>query len=310
MAPIHLALKRSPAANAQRSWRSIAAHLQRLLLLLLLNRCGSSAPSSSENSPPVFAAYPTGGPVSGGTTVTIVGKEFGRINTVGLTRVGCSWGDPRPWQQAVFARQQAEMSGWSLSEAALPSVPPAYFTQATQLLSEVVVTPAIRDLFSLPSDVLRVDMLECPSHERQPGDVKLWFSLRNSTTTAANATADRVEPNLMDTGFTYMYYPAPENFTNAAITGGPVTGGTEVVIAGSGFTRGYRNDSDVDMSSLIMRCRFTDKPSIVAFRVGTEAEGCEADEVTGTIGLSVIFDMPTNGLQVMAEGGGLRPTEG
>ena len=75
----------------------------------------------------------------------------------------------------------------------------------------------------------------------------------------------------MDTGFTYMYYPAPSNFTNAAITGGPIYGGTSVVIEGSGFTRGYRSDKDIDLTNLIMRCRFTDKPSIVAFRA------CEPD---------------------------------
>ena len=52
---------------------------------------------------------------------------------------------------------------------------------------------------------------------------------------AENATASRREPNLMDTGFTYMYYPAPANFTNAAITGGPVTGGTLVEMTGAGI---------------------------------------------------------------------------
>jgi len=64
---------------------------------------------------------------------------------------------------------------------------------------------------------------------------------------AENATASRREPNLMDTGFTYMYYPAPSNFTNAAITGGPIHGGTSVVIDGSGFTRGYRSEADIDV---------------------------------------------------------------
>ena len=84
-----------------------------------------------ELAPPVYAAYPTGGPVLGGTVVTIVGKEFGRINTVGLNRVRCSWGDPRPWQQSVFATQQAEMDGWAPAESILPLVPPAYFTRHT-----------------------------------------------------------------------------------------------------------------------------------------------------------------------------------
>ena len=131
-----------------------------------------------DTSPPVFGAYPTGGPVLGGTTITIVGKEFGRINTVGLNRVRCSWGDPRPWQQAAFAAQQAEMDSWSPGESVLPAVPPTYFTRATRVTSEVLVTPALRSIFSLPADVVRVDMLECPSHAREAGDVNLWFSLR------------------------------------------------------------------------------------------------------------------------------------
>ena len=75
------------------------------------------------------------------------------------------------------------------------------------------------------------------------------------------ARAGRRRPNLLDTGFTFMYYPAPVNFTNEFVTGGPLQGGTAVVIDGSGFTKGYRNESDIDLSQLIVRCRFTDKPS-------------------------------------------------
>eukprot|EP00966_Prymnesium_polylepis_P201456 4667841-Prymnesium_polylepis.1 len=76
----------------------------------------------------------------------------------------------------------------------------------------------------------------------------------------------------MDTGFTFMYYPAPQNFTNA-VTGGPIEGGSAVVIQGSGFTLGYRDQSQIDMSNLIVRCRFTDKPSVVAFRRGSPSGG-------------------------------------
>ena len=102
----------------------------------------------------------------------------------------------------------------------------------------------------------------------------------------------------MDTGFTYMYYPPPSNFNNSAITGGPIYGGTSVVIEGSGFTRGYRSDNDIDLSNLIMRCRFTDKPSIVGFRA------CEADPTSAypsAVPLSVIFDVPTNGVQLATD---------
>ena len=276
-----------------------------LMRALLLAAAVAVVADTTENAPPVYGAYPTGGPVHGGTTITIVGKEFGRINTVGLNRVRCSWGDPRPWQQAVFATQQSEMDGWSAHEAELAAVPPVYFTQATQLLAEVPVTPLLRATFGLPADVTEVDLLECPSHEHVAADVSLWFSLRFYTIEAANATADRYEPNLMDTGFTYMYYPAPENFTNAAITGGPVAGGTLVVIDGTGFTGGFRNASDIDLSNLIMRCRFTDKPSVISFLVGSAEHGCDADPLTGTLALSVVFDMPTNGLQLArAKGNG------
>ena len=95
----------------------------------------------------------------------------------------------------------------------------------------------------------------------------------------------------MDTGFTYMYYPAPSNFTNAAITGGPIHGGTSVVIEGSGFTRGYRSEDDIDLTNLIARCRFTDKPSVVSFRV------CPKDPSSmfpNAIPLTVAFDVPTS----------------
>ena len=84
----------------------------------------------------------------------------------------------------------------------------------------------------------------------------------------------------MDTGFTYMYYPSPSNFSNAAITGGPIYGGTSVIIEGSGVTRGYRSDKDIDLNNLIMRCRFTDKPSVVGFRA------CPPDQPRASIGHS------------------------
>ena len=151
------------------------------VLITVLQPIGAGG-AEHETSPPVYGAYPTGGPVNGGTTVTIVGKEFGRINTVGLDRVRCSWGDPRPWQQAVFAAQQAEMDGWAPDESVLPTVPPTYFTHATSVVSEVPVTDAIRSTFGLSSDINKVDMLECPSHEYECNgvdcDVNLWFSLR------------------------------------------------------------------------------------------------------------------------------------
>ena len=155
---------------------------------------GGGAVSEYEIAPPVYGAYPTGGPVNGGTTVTIVGKEFGRINTVGLDRVRCSWGDPRPWQQAVFAAQQAEMDGWSTTDSVLPAVPPTYFTGATSVVSEVAVTPTMRSTFGLATEITKVDMLECPSHQREPGDVSLWFSLRYYETVRmhARAQADRL----------------------------------------------------------------------------------------------------------------------
>jgi hypothetical protein len=146
--------------------------------VLLLACVASTTQQQHDLAPPVYGAYPTGGPVLGGTTVTIAGKEFGGINTIGLNRVRCSWGDPRPWQQSVFAAQQAEMDGWSPAESVLPVVPPIYVTTATRVDAQVAVTPALRATFGLPTGVDRVDLLECPSHEREAGDVNLWFSLR------------------------------------------------------------------------------------------------------------------------------------
>ena len=73
-------------------------------------------------------------------------------------------------------------------------------------------------------------------HETRPFKNQSTFAMDRETIEfaraqeAENATAKRQEPNLMDTGFTYMYYPAPSNFSNAAITGGPIYGGTSVVI--------------------------------------------------------------------------------
>lgn len=271
--------------------------------------------------------------------VTIVGKEFGRIENVRLDRMRCSWGDPRPWQQSVFAAQQADMDGWTAEESVLPSVPSTYFTNAARLTSDVTVNAALKATFGLPDDLKKVDLLECPSHPRDSGDVSLWFSLRFEETvrrmqsaqhalpriasthartrfltlmptsmrvqhTQAPTTtqSSRVEPNLMDTGFTFMYYPAPSNFSNAAITGGPVVGGTSVVIDGTGFTRGYRSEDDIDLANLIARCKFTDKPSVVAFR------SCPPDAASlfpFSTPLNIMFDVPTNGVQLATE-----PTSG
>jgi hypothetical protein len=271
-----------------------------LLPLLLILPPGSRSTSHNEKAPPVYSAHPTGGPVQGGTTVTIVGREFSRISTGVLNRVKCHWGNPQDWEQAILARQQADRSGWSDDEASLPEVPPEYFTEATQLLTEVTVTPELRATFDVPASISRVDMLKCPSYPRVSGLVSLWFSLRYITLSGTTVGTTFIEPNLMDTGFTYIYYPAPANFTNAAITGGPVTGGTEVVIEGIGFTGGYLNESHIDLADTLIRCRFTDKPSIVAFRVGSQPDGCEADALTGAVPLSVIFDIPTNGIQLAA----------
>jgi len=271
-----------------------------LLPLLLILPPGSRSTSQNEKAPPVYSAHPTGGPVQGGTTVTIVGREFSRISTGVLNRVKCHWGNPQDWEQAILARQQADRSGWSDDEASLPEVPPEYFTEATQLLTEVTVTPELRATFDVPASISRVDMLKCPSYPRVSGLVSLWFSLRYITLAGTTVGTTFIEPNLMDTGFTYIYYPAPANFTNAAITGGPVTGGTEVVIEGIGFTGGYLNESHIDLADTLIRCRFTDKPSIVAFRVGSQPDGCEADALTGAVPLSVIFDIPTNGIQLAA----------
>ena len=116
---------------------------------------------------------------------------------------------------------------------------------------------------------------------------------------AYTCAVSRVEPNLLDTGFTFMYYPPPVNFTNEFVTGGPLQGGTHVVIDGSGFIKGYRNESDIDLSMLIVRCRFTDKPSLVSFR---QSPPQECDDPTGVTcpecdaaRLTIAFDFDTNG---------------
>ena len=96
----------------------------------------------------------------------------------------------------------------------------------------------------------QADQLVCDSYPRDSGDVSLWFSLRFTEALDANATSPWIEPNLMDSGFTFMYYPPPENFSNSFVTGGPLQGGTDVVIEGGGFTKGYRNESDIDISSV------------------------------------------------------------
>ena len=174
------------------------------------------------------------------------------------------------------------MDNWAEDELVLPEVPPAYFTTPSNLLPRQPVSEQMRkDLTALPASVAEVDMLVCDSFPRPPGDVSLWFSLRYAeATTDASGLAlgsSRVEPNLLDTGFTFMYYPPPANITNEFVTGGPLTGGTQVVLDGSGFTKGYRNESDIDLSQLIMRCRFTDKPSLVDFRQAV-MEPCDESE--------------------------------
>ena len=84
-----------------------AAVARTLILLLLLRdslQAAVTAADIQDGSPPVYGAYPTGGPVAGGTSVTIYGSEFDKINDLPF-KARCSWGDPREWQQAVFAAQ-------------------------------------------------------------------------------------------------------------------------------------------------------------------------------------------------------------
>ena len=156
------------------------------------------------------------------------------------------------------------MDSWAAHELALPSVPMPYFTTPYDLRPAQLVTAQMRqELTALPASVTEVDMLVCDSAPRRAGDFSLWFSLRYAVAlidvngdiaeTPAEVLYHRVEPNLLDTGFTFMYYPPPVNFTNEFVTGGPLQGGTQVVIEGSGFTKGYRNESDIDLSQLIVR---------------------------------------------------------
>ena len=79
--------------------------VMRAIFLLLSFRPGQAA-NIYEGSPPVFGAFPTGGPIDGSTSVTIFGREFAQINRF-PPESRCSWGDPREWEQAVFAAQQA-----------------------------------------------------------------------------------------------------------------------------------------------------------------------------------------------------------
>ena len=148
------------------------------------------------------------------------------------------------------------MDSWAAGELALPAVPPTYFTTPYDLRPAQLVTAQLRkELTALPASVTEVDMLVCDSAPRVAGDFSLWFSLRyaEATTDAEGRAVRRVEPNLLDTGFAFMYYPPPVNFTNEFVTGGPLQGGTQVIIDGSGFTKGYRNESDIDLSQLIVR---------------------------------------------------------
>jgi hypothetical protein len=225
----------------------------------------SETHGAMDASPPVFGVYPTGGPVAGGTAVTIYGAEFSRIVTGVLTYTRCSWGDPREWQTAVFAAQQAEMNGWDDAEIDLPPRPPSYFTipYERDTVQVASIPPEARAGLVLPDGLTQVDQLVCDSYPRDSGDVSLWFSLRFTEALDANASTPWIEPNLMDSGFTFMYYPPPENFTNEFVTGGPLQGGTDVVIEGGGFTKGYRNESDIDISSVIVLCRFVDADAAV-----------------------------------------------
>ena len=71
-------------------------------------------------------------------------------------------------------------------------------------------------LTALPASVTEVDMLVCDSAPRRAGDFSLWFSLRYAVAlidvngdiaeTPAEVLYHRVEPNLLDTGFTFMAY--------------------------------------------------------------------------------------------------------
>ena len=123
---------------------------------------GTQQLSPREASPPVYGAYPTGGPVHGGTAVTIAGAEFGINGFVNDAR--CSWGDPRAWQQAVFSRQQASLEGWRDDEQELPPVPPAYFTTPYDLREGVPVDDELRAAFDLPDDLLEVRPAASRSH--------------------------------------------------------------------------------------------------------------------------------------------------
>ena len=96
--------------------------VMRALPLLLIFR-PVQAVNIYEGSPPVYGAFPTGGPIDGGTSVTIFGSEFDQINRF-PSEARCSWGDPREWQQAVFAAQQVRCptgAGQGLAHA--PGVP-------------------------------------------------------------------------------------------------------------------------------------------------------------------------------------------
>ncbi len=159
---------------------------ERKLLLGLLP--GVVLLGQQQSSPPIFGAYPTGGPIHGGTSVTIIGTEFGLINGFPAD-ARCSWGDPRTWQQAVFAAQQADMDGWALGEIELPKVSPVYLTTPSNLRAGVPVTPLLREKFpSIDASRNTLDLLECASHEREAGDVALWFSLRFFQAEAINST--------------------------------------------------------------------------------------------------------------------------
>ena len=185
------------------------------------------------------------------------------------------------------------MDNWAAHELALPTVPTPYFTTPYDLRPAQPVTAQLRkQLTALPASVTEVDMLVCDSAPRRAGDFSLWFSLRYAVAlidangdvaeTPEQAVYQRVEPNLLDTGFTFMYYPPPVNFTNEFVTGGPLQGGTQVVIEGSGFTKGYRNESEIDLSQLIVR-RPRSTPATLPPEPGqwAAARGCSCSEGLG-----------------------------
>ena len=300
---------------------------QRTLLVLVMTLAQLSLRSALSHEPadarapqpPIYGAYPTAGPVRGGTTVTIAGSDFRHIVRF-VEEARCSWGDPREWQQAIFARQLAAMEGWSADDGVLlPAVPPVYLNMPTRVLNVEDPSEAERSVLSVPASLTHVDHLLCSSHAHAAGPVSLWVSLRFlSEAEGLNDSAPIYEPNLMDTGVRFTYYLDPVNFTSA-VTGGPLEGGTLLHIDGRGFAAVGGNGSGIssgaeneelaeelveELEEELVRCRFTDKPSVVEFTQGIVAAiaanasaasaahpACVPDDGT----LAVRFDLPTDG---------------